>query len=178
MGASQQDSIRYNRVTSIAMTNYKQKFLRHDRLRFDKYVEKKVRSAKATLAYGALLPHKIIASLDDKDLGMVAELQGQGIVDDLSSNVKLKNCIAICDISSSMKVVYMDMDKVEGEDLRSTVDFVRGLEVESATDFQKVFHVILKVDEEHLDRPQPLPSSNVGLSQGGSIVRLHLGLDF
>ena len=110
MGASQQDSIRYNRVTSIAMTNYKQKFLRHDRLRFDKYVEKKVRSAKATLAYGALLPHKIIASLNDKDLGMVAELQGQGIVDDLSSNVKLKNCIAICDISSSMKVVYMDMD--------------------------------------------------------------------
>ena len=39
------------------------------------------------------------------------------------------------------------LQKVEGEDLRSTVDFVRGLEVESATDFQKVFHVILKVDE-------------------------------
>ena len=37
--------------------------------------------------------------------------------------------------------------KLKGEDLRSTVDFVGGLEVESATDFQKVFHVILKVDE-------------------------------
>ena len=39
------------------------------------------------------------------------------------------------------------LQKVEGEDLRSKVDFVRRLEVESNTDFQKVFDVILKVAE-------------------------------
>ncbi|WOG94187.1 hypothetical protein DCAR_0313480 [Daucus carota subsp. sativus] len=37
------------------------------------------------------------------------------------------------------------LQKVEGEDLRSKVDFVRRLEVESNTDFQKVFDMIKKI---------------------------------
>ncbi|KAF1002490.1 uncharacterized protein LOC141701160 [Apium graveolens] len=175
MGVSEWGSIPYNRVASVAMTNYKEKFLKHDRLRFDEYLEK-VKSGKATIAAGALLPHKIIASLNDGDSGEVAELQWKRIVNDLSSKGKLKNCIAVCDVSSNMEGVTLDvclalgvliselsedpwsgnlitfstnpkLEKVEGEDLRSKVDFVRRLEVESNTDFQKVFDVILKVAE-------------------------------
>ncbi|KAK1398998.1 GPI inositol-deacylase PGAP1-like protein [Heracleum sosnowskyi] len=175
MGVSEWGSIPYNRVPSVAMTNYKEKFLKHDRLRFDEYLEK-VKSGKATIAAGALLPHKIIASLNDGDSGEVAELQWKRIVNDLSSKGKLKNCIAVCDVSSNMEGVFLDvclalgvlvselsedpwsgnlitfstnpkLEKVEGEDLRSKVDFVRRLEVESNTDFQKVFDVILKVAE-------------------------------
>ncbi|KAL8093844.1 hypothetical protein AgCh_035646 [Apium graveolens] len=147
MGANKWDSIRYNRVASVAMTNYKNLFLKHDRLRFDKYLEK-VKSGKATIASGALLPHKIIESLNDDDLGTLAELQWNGMVDDLSSKGKLKNCIAepwngkLITFSTNPK-----LQKVEGEDLRAKVDFVRHLEVESNTDFQKVFDVILKVAE-------------------------------
>ena len=39
------------------------------------------------------------------------------------------------------------LQKVEGEDFRSKDDFVRCLEVESNTDFRKVFDVVLKVAE-------------------------------
>uniref|UniRef100_A0A161Y1Y9 DUF7788 domain-containing protein n=1 Tax=Daucus carota subsp. sativus TaxID=79200 RepID=A0A161Y1Y9_DAUCS len=41
----------------------------------------------------------------------------------------------------------LELQKFEGEDLRLTVNFVRGLEVGSATNFQKGFHVILKLAE-------------------------------
>lgn len=183
MGASDWGSIPYNRVASVAMTNYKEKFLKHDRLRFDEYLEK-VKSGKATIAAGAVLPHKIIASLNDGDSGEVAELQWKRIVNDLSSKGKLKNCIAVCDVSTSMKGIFLDvclaldvlvselseepwngklitfstnpkLQKLEGEDLRAKVDFVRHLEAESNTDFQEVFDVILKVAEiEKLNQDQ------------------------
>ncbi|WOH01670.1 hypothetical protein DCAR_0521055 [Daucus carota subsp. sativus] len=175
MGASEWGSIPYNRVASVAMTNYKEKFLKHDMLRFNEYLEN-VKSGKATIAAGAVLPHKIIAALNDGDSGEVAELQWKRIVNDLSSKGKLKNCIAVCDVSSNMEGIFLDvclalgvlvselseepwsgklitfstnpkLEKVEGEDLRSKVDFMRRLNVESNTDFQKVFDVILKVAE-------------------------------
>ncbi|KAI9126951.1 hypothetical protein K1719_002547 [Acacia pycnantha] len=82
IGANQWGSIPYNRVASVAMKFYKEKFLKHDRERFSKYMED-VKSGKSTIAAGALLPHEIIASLSDGDGGQVAELQWKRMVDDL-----------------------------------------------------------------------------------------------
>ncbi|XP_058194564.1 uncharacterized protein LOC131311226 [Rhododendron vialii] len=173
IGANQWGSIPYNRVASVAMKFYKEKFRKHDKERFEEYLEK-VKSGKATIAAGALLPHDIIASLNDMDGGEVAELQWKRMVDDLSKKGKLKNCLAICDVSGSMSGVPMEvsvalgvlvselseepwkgklitfsqkptLQMVLGGDLRSKTDFVRTMDWGMNTDFQKVFDLILEV---------------------------------
>lgn len=64
MGANQWGAIPYNRVASVAMKLYKSKFLEHDNERFSKYLED-VKAGKSTIAAGALLPHEIIAQLNN-----------------------------------------------------------------------------------------------------------------
>ncbi|KAK7275711.1 hypothetical protein RIF29_16833 [Crotalaria pallida] len=173
IGANRWDSIPYNRVASVAMKFYKEKFLKHDKERFEKYLED-VKSGKATIAAGALLPHEIIASLGDGDGGEVAELQWKRMVDDMLKKGKMKNCLAICDVSGSMSGTPMEvsvalgllvselsvepwkgkvitfsenpqLQLIEGNDLESKTDFVRGMEWGMNTNFQRVFDLILDV---------------------------------
>ncbi|KAK4380382.1 hypothetical protein RND71_002244 [Anisodus tanguticus] len=174
IGRNDWGSLPYNRVASVAMKMYKDKFLKHDEKRFKEYLEK-VKQGKAKIAAGALFPHQIIEALNDaNDRGQVAELQWKRMVDDLSKKGKLKNCLAICDVSASMVGTPMEVSValgvlvselsvepwkgklitfsqnpklqiVEGEDLRSKVEFVRDMEWGMNTDFQKVFDLILKV---------------------------------
>ncbi|EEF46337.1 conserved hypothetical protein [Ricinus communis] len=59
IGANRWSDIPYNRVSSVAMKLYKEKFLKHDFARFSKYL-KDVESGKAKIAAAALLPHEII----------------------------------------------------------------------------------------------------------------------
>ena len=56
------------------MKSYKSLFSKHDTERFGEYLEK-VQTGKAKIAAGALLPHEIIASLNEEDAERVAELQ-------------------------------------------------------------------------------------------------------
>lgn len=174
IGANRWDSLPYNRVASVAMKLYKDKFLMHDPERFKKYLED-VKAGKAKIAAGALLPHEIIGSLDDPfDGGQVAELQWKRIVDDLMQKGKLRNCMAICDVSGSMHGTPMEvsvalgvlvselseepwkeklitfsknpeLQVLKGDSLRSRTDFVREMDWEMNTDFQKVFDLILQV---------------------------------
>ncbi|KAJ4840339.1 hypothetical protein Tsubulata_011372 [Turnera subulata] len=173
IGANRWDVLPYNRVASVAMKFYKEKFLKHDPVRFTQYLED-VKAGKAKIAAGALLPHEIIASLDDDDGGQVAELQWKRMVDDLLEKGKLKNCLAICDVSGSMSGTPMEvsvalgvlvselsedpwkgklvtfsanpkLQAVAGSSLREKTGFVRGMEWGMNTDFQKVFDLILKV---------------------------------
>lgn len=174
IGRKDWGSIPYNRVASVAMKIYKDKFMKYDEDRFKEYLEK-VKQGKAKIAAGALLPHQIIRALNDTDDGgQVAELQWKRIVDDLSKKGKLRNCIAICDVSGSMTGTPMEVSValgvlvselsvepwkgklitfsnnptlqiVEGENLISKVEFVRKMEWGMNTDFQKVFDLILKV---------------------------------
>lgn len=173
MGANDWGSLPYNRVASVAMKTYKSRFYEHDEERFKEYLEK-VKSGKAKIAAGALLPHQIIAELDDGEGGQVAELQWKRMVDDVAQKGKLKNCLAVCDVSGSMAGVPMDvsvalgvlvselseepwkgklitfsqhpqLQKLQGESLKSKTEFVRNMDWGMNTDFQKVFDVILKV---------------------------------
>ena len=173
IGANRWDGIKYNRVASVAMKFYKEKFLKYDKDRFEKYLED-VKAGKSTIAAGALLPHEIIKSLNDNDGGQVAELQWKRMVDDLLKKGKLKNCLAICDVSGSMEGVPMEVSValgvlvselseepwkgklitfskkpklhlIQGNDLASKTSFVRRMEWGTSTDFQKVFNLILEV---------------------------------
>ncbi|KAK3043403.1 hypothetical protein RJ639_001982 [Escallonia herrerae] len=78
MSANKWDTLPYPRVPSVAMRNYKELFLQHDNARFREYLD------------------------DDGNNGQVVELQWASMVDDLTKKGKLRNCIAVCDVSGSM----------------------------------------------------------------------------
>ncbi|XP_043718289.1 uncharacterized protein LOC122666205 isoform X2 [Telopea speciosissima] len=173
MSANLWNSLPYNRVASVAMKTYKGHFLKHDQERFQEYLGS-VQRGEAKIAAGALLPHEIIASLNDVDGGKVAELQWQRMVDDLSKEGKLRNCIAVCDVSGSMDGTPMEvcvalglliselseepwkgkvitfshrpqLHMIEGNDLESKTEFIRKMNWGANTDFQRLFDQILKV---------------------------------
>ncbi|KAK8578182.1 hypothetical protein V6N13_047037 [Hibiscus sabdariffa] len=184
IGANRWDSIPYKRVASVAMKLYKDLFLKHDNERFSQYL-KDVKSGKSTIAAGALLPHEIIASLEDKGGEEVAELQWERMVSDLLHMGKLRNCMAICDVSGSMYGTPMEvsvalgvlvsdlseepwkgklitfsespqLQSVKGETLKSKTRFVRRMPWGMNTDFRKVFDLILKVAEEGKLKPEQM----------------------
>ncbi|CAI0559004.1 unnamed protein product [Linum tenue] len=171
MSAREWNSLPYGRVPSVAMKNYKELFVKHDKERFEEYLEK-VKTGKAKIAAGALLPHEIIAQLNDSDDGAVAELQWARVVEDMKKQGKLSNCIAVCDVSGSMfgtpmevcvalgllvselseepwkgKVITFsedpEMHLVEGETLKEKTDFIRRMDWGGSTNFYKVFDKML-----------------------------------
>ncbi|CAN6243290.1 unnamed protein product [Urochloa humidicola] len=105
-------SVTYTRVASVAMSNYKELFLKHDADRFNAYLAD-VKSGKKKIAAGALLPHEIVSSAlaaaDEEDDSGVADLQWQRMVDDMQALGKLSNCVAVCDVSGSMSGIPMDV---------------------------------------------------------------------
>ncbi|KAL1451660.1 hypothetical protein WDU94_006018 [Cyamophila willieti] len=182
MSANHWDTLPYNRVASVAMKLHKMKFIKHDKDRFEAYLGD-VASGKKTIAAGALLPHEIIRSLveDEAEEGansavQVAELQWKRQVDDMLKKGKMKNCLAVCDVSGSMagtpmevsvalgllvselteepwkgKVITFSKDpklhKIEGDTLSSKIQFIRDMDWGMNTDFQKVFDSLLEVAE-------------------------------
>uniref|UniRef100_A0A2N9HBR6 DUF2828 domain-containing protein n=1 Tax=Fagus sylvatica TaxID=28930 RepID=A0A2N9HBR6_FAGSY len=173
MSAKDWNSLPYNRVASVAMKTYKGLFEKHDKERFEEYREK-VKSGKAKIAAGALLPHEIIKSLNE-DGGQVAELQWERMVDDVAKKGKLTNCIAVCDVSGSMDGTPMEvcvalgllvselseepwkgklitfsqnpqLHLIKGDTLLEKTKFIRETDGWGYnTDFQKVFDQILQV---------------------------------
>ncbi|XP_059443669.1 uncharacterized protein LOC132175667 [Corylus avellana] len=174
MSANRWNEIPYNRIPSVAMNLYREKFLKHDEERFVKYLED-VKVGKSTIAAGALLPHEIIASVKNGDASFqVADLQWKRMVEDLSKEGKLRNCLAVCDVSGSMygtpwevsvamgllvsdlseepwkgKVIIFSKSPqlhiIEGDDLQSKMKFAENTINFLNTDFQKVFDLILQV---------------------------------
>ncbi|OIT27549.1 hypothetical protein A4A49_21303 [Nicotiana attenuata] len=146
IGRQDWGSIPYNRVASVAMKLYKDKFLKHDEERFKDYLEK-VKQRKAKIAAGALLPHQIIGALNDTDDGgQVAELQWKRM------EVSVALGVVVSELSVEPwkgKLITFSrnpkLQLVEGKDLRSKVGFVRNMEWGMNTDFQKVFDLILQV---------------------------------
>ncbi|KAH6821452.1 Uncharacterized conserved protein UCP015417 [Perilla frutescens var. hirtella] len=110
MGANDWGSLPYNRVASVAMQTYTSMFQKHDESRFRDYLDR-VESGEAKIAAGALLPHKIIAALEEEDgtAAKVAELQWKRMVGDMAEKGKLKNCLGICDVSGSMTGIPMEV---------------------------------------------------------------------
>ncbi|RZC49939.1 hypothetical protein C5167_018368 [Papaver somniferum] len=161
MSSNKWELLPYNRVPSN-FTNHLEGVKRGDK--------------KCKIAAGALLPHQIIKSLrfEDENDCNVPELQWKRMVEDLSKIGKLKDCLAIADVSGSMTGTPMDvvvslgllvsemshepwkgkritfsenpeLHKIEGDTLRSKTEFIRQMQWGYSTDFQKVFDQILRV---------------------------------
>ncbi|OMO60456.1 hypothetical protein CCACVL1_24147 [Corchorus capsularis] len=159
------------------MKNYKNSFLKYDQERFEEYLGN-VKKGNSKIAAGALLPHLIIKSLKKGTGGEVAVLQWQRMVDDLSAKGKLKNCLAISDVSGSMmgtpmevsialgllvsdlseepwkgKVITLSRNPklqiIKGDNLGAKVESIDRMGWDMNTDFQKVFDKILEVAKEH-----------------------------
>ncbi|KAH0738954.1 hypothetical protein KY290_037659 [Solanum tuberosum] len=111
--AKKWEELPYKRVPSVAMKLYKKLFYKHDKERFEQYLDD-VKEGKTTIAAGALLPHEIIASLNDSTGPEVAELQWERMVNDLAKKGKLTNCMAICDVSGSMNGTPMEVSVALG----------------------------------------------------------------
>ncbi|CAH8323220.1 unnamed protein product [Eruca vesicaria subsp. sativa] len=179
MSAKEWNHLNYNRVASVAMKNYKTLFVKHDSERFMEFLGD-VKSGKKKMAAGALLPHQIISQLGDDDgVGSeVAELQWARMVEDLAKKGKMKNSLAVCDVSGSMSGVPMEvcvalgllvselneepwkgkvitfsenpqLHVVTGSSLREKTEFVKEMDWGMNTDFQKVFDRILEVAVEN-----------------------------
>ncbi|KAL6855890.1 hypothetical protein ACP4OV_018692 [Aristida adscensionis] len=159
----------YPRVASVAMRNYRDLFRKHDAARFERYLAD-VKSGKATIAAGALLPHEMLACAGDG----VADLQWARTVADLRALGKLGSCIAVCDVSGSMSGTPMEvcvalglllseisdepwrhrvitfsqrpqLHQVAGDTLGEKAAFIRRMEWGMNTDFQAVFDNLLGV---------------------------------
>ncbi|KAL1804007.1 hypothetical protein DCAR_0935694 [Daucus carota subsp. sativus] len=178
MSAREWNLVAYNRVASVAMKNYTKIFMDHDKERFTEYLQN-VKQGKAKIAAGALLPHEIIRSClnyysDCEGEKIVAELQWKRMVDDMIMKGKLKNCIAVCDVSGSMSGTPMEVSVslgllvselseepwkgqvitfsqnpqlhiIKGDTLQKKANFVMHMDWGMNTDFQKVFDRILEI---------------------------------
>ncbi|TXG72299.1 hypothetical protein EZV62_000878 [Acer yangbiense] len=177
MSANEWNALPYGRVPSVAMKNYKNLFEKHDKERFEAYLEK-VKSGEAKIAAGALLPHEIVKSAYKDSLGEVAELQWKRMVEDVSKKGKLRDCMAVCDVSGSMHGIPMEvcvalgilvselseepwkgklitfsenpqLHLVEGDSLKAKSESVEDMDFGMNTDFQKVFDIILEIATEN-----------------------------
>ncbi|CAM6096645.1 unnamed protein product [Calypogeia fissa] len=111
MSAQKWGEVNYRRVASVAMSNYKNLFLKHDEERFNQYLGA-VKSGEEKVAAGALLPHDVLLQAvkeGNSQLAEVAELQWKRMVEDLKEHGKLSNCIAVCDVSGSMTGIPMEV---------------------------------------------------------------------
>ncbi|KAI9170087.1 hypothetical protein LWI28_022387 [Acer negundo] len=187
IGANRWDLIPYDRVASVAMSLYKDKFFKHDHARFTKYLDE-VKAEKIKINAGALLPHLMVKSSLNRRGGyggQVAELQWKRMIDDLSKEGKLRNCMAVCDVSGSMKGTPMkvvvalgilvselsedpwkgklitfsetpELQNVQGDDLKSKAKFLRFMNWGFNTDFQKLSDRILEVAVERNLKPEQM----------------------
>ncbi|OIW04691.1 hypothetical protein TanjilG_16154 [Lupinus angustifolius] len=184
IGANRWDLIPYERVASKAMQFYQEKFLKHDKERFLKYLED-VKDGKTSMSFGALLPHEIVGSLWNGDGGGVAELLWRRMVNNMLSKGKIKNCIAVCDVSENMSGTPMEVSLalgllvselsdepwkgklitfsenpelhlIKGNSLLSKMKFVARMKWGQNTNLQRVFDQILEAAVKGKLRPDEM----------------------
>ncbi|MCO5608330.1 hypothetical protein L7F22_062536 [Adiantum nelumboides] len=112
MSAKKWSELPYERVPSVAMTNYVGHFVKHDNDRYVKFLEN-VASGKKKVSAGALLPHMVAKEAvqgKGKPQGILAEAQWKRMVSDLKeSGSKLSSSMAVCDVSGSMSGTPMEV---------------------------------------------------------------------
>jgi hypothetical protein len=121
-----------------------------------------------------LLPNQIVANLNNGSGSEVMECERQRLVRHLEKNGSLRNCLAICDTSKMIGATEMGMCvslglliselsdepwkgkvitcsqnpklcRIEGDNLQSMIEYMKGLECDGDIDCHKVFDLILEV---------------------------------
>ncbi|MCO5557088.1 hypothetical protein L7F22_010644 [Adiantum nelumboides] len=110
--AAKWSELSYERVLSVAMTNYVGHFVKHEHDRYVKFLEN-VTSGKKKVFASVLLPHmaaKEAVQEKGKPQGILAEAQWKCMVSDLKeSGSKLSTSMTFCDVSSSMSATLMEV---------------------------------------------------------------------
>ncbi|TVU42357.1 hypothetical protein EJB05_08759, partial [Eragrostis curvula] len=99
MSAGKWDELPYGRVSSVAMRQYKDAFLKHDKGRVAGFFDE-VRTGHATMAVDAVLPHELVAAALKGEHDESANLQWRRMVAAMAAEGRLANCIAVCGLSS------------------------------------------------------------------------------
>ncbi|CAA0843068.1 Uncharacterised conserved protein UCP015417-vWA [Striga hermonthica] len=179
IGANDWKSINYERVTPDELRQRKRDYLKHDKERFCKYLDR-VRKGEVRIDAGDWFPHKIAT-------GQVAELQYSRMLDDMAeTGKKMSSCLAICDIGSygsrrsvevaiALGILVSELSEepwkgklitlgekpklqtVDGIDkMKKKAAFVEGLYEWGTKDLQKVFDLLLKVAVEGGLKPEQM----------------------
>ncbi|KAL1804006.1 hypothetical protein ACET3Z_032653 [Daucus carota] len=175
MSAKKWQSLPYNRVASVAMKTYTEIFVARDNERFKKYlkdVEKGKKKIAAGALFPHDITRSCVLGSDEERT--VGELQWKRMVDDMLQKGKLTNCIAVCDVSGSMTGTPMavaialgllvselsaepwkgqvitfshdpELHLIQGDTVQKKTQFIRYMNWNMNTDFQKVFDRILEV---------------------------------
>uniref|UniRef100_J3MYV3 Uncharacterized protein n=1 Tax=Oryza brachyantha TaxID=4533 RepID=J3MYV3_ORYBR len=99
MTACRWEQLRYARVASLAMRQYKGAFEKHDRSGVDGFLDE-VRTGHARVPVDAAMPHELVAAALKGEQDESAELQWRRMVSTLAAGGRLSNCIAVCGLSS------------------------------------------------------------------------------
>jgi hypothetical protein len=100
MSAGQWDELPYARVASVAMNKYKEVFQKRDKPRVVGFFDE-VRTGRARVAAGAVLPHDLIAAALKGEHDEAADLQWRSMVSALAAEGRLDNCIAVCGLTGA-----------------------------------------------------------------------------
>ncbi|KAI3837515.1 hypothetical protein MKX03_032239 [Papaver bracteatum] len=173
MSSNNWSMLPYDQVPSVAMKRYGKTFMKHDKKRFKCY-RKSIKRGEKKITIRTLLPHQILeASRYDPN---VAEIQWRRMVEDLLKISDLKDSLAMWggtasgrakNVSTALSLLVSEMgqgpwkgklmnfwktpalEKIEGDNLRYKDYFIKEEICRSvATDFQKVFDIILQVAAE------------------------------
>jgi hypothetical protein len=99
--------IEYKSVPSICMKNNKKSFAKHDKIRFDEFLNR-VKEGKEEIKVTGIQPHELINSLS-KDNLEVTELQWSALIKRIKENTNLGKCLAVSDVSGSMSGTPMEV---------------------------------------------------------------------
>ncbi|WVZ93556.1 hypothetical protein U9M48_039526 [Paspalum notatum var. saurae] len=100
MCACKFEELPYERVSSVAMSKYKNVFQKHDKHRLTGFFDE-VRTGHARMPADAVLPHDLIAAALKGEHDEAAELQWRRMVASLAGEGRLANCIAVCGLSGT-----------------------------------------------------------------------------
>lgn len=159
--------------TKVRKCSSDDKELRESRLVLFKLYMKIVDRLGIRTGVGLKLPHQVIAFLNNTQVSdEIAELQWQKLVQELSNKGKLRNCLAVCDISLSMIGTDKEMaciamgvliselsenpwnfsftdfpklHKIEGNNLRSKCEFMRQMECDEKVDCLEIYNRVLAI---------------------------------
>jgi hypothetical protein len=176
MSENKWHEIPYNRVASVCLRRSQKLFEKHDKERFEKYLEQ-VKAGVKTVAAGAITPDVLVKEVLVNRQNELSGVQWQRMVTDLKKTGTLDKCISICDVSGSMSgdpmaaAIALSLLLAEvaippwnvvctfsqnphfhiidpSKNLFTKVTELQRLDWQMNTNFQKVFDIILQTAQE------------------------------
>jgi len=106
MCANEWDKINYGQVPSVAMNQYRNTFLTHDRVRYVDYIAD-VKAGKQKINASVLFPHQLYQAINKGEDADAVEAQWDNLPDYMADTTE--RIIPVCDVSGSMTGLPMDV---------------------------------------------------------------------